>query len=90
MKKNKIYRTGLKFKVIETMKANPNWSSRLVAEHLNCDSAYVRVTAKRNGLSFPPFIHKGKNNLGLAAQKAGMTIKDIEEWAKQREKTKNR
>jgi hypothetical protein len=76
----KIRRTGLNKKVIALMKLRPDWTSRMIGEELKCDEAYVRVTARRNGLRFNKQDNRGKNSLGYAAQKAGMTIKDIEEW----------
>ncbi len=75
-----LRRTGLNKKVIALMKLRPDWTSRMIGEELKCDEAYVRVTARRNGLRFNKRDNRGKNSLGYAAQKAGMTIKDIEEW----------
>ena len=42
-----------KDQVIETHRVNPNWGAVQIAKHLGCLPAYVRATAKRNGLVLP-------------------------------------
>ncbi len=39
--------------VIETITAHPDWTGSEIAAHLSCHSAYVRSTARRNGLTLP-------------------------------------
>lgn len=73
-----------KKQVIELHKKNPDLTSVDIAEQLGCDSAYVRATFYRNGLTLP-----GNNGdrkeifaLGRAAKRAGLTLTDISRRAK--------
>ncbi len=70
-----------KFQVIALFKSYPQWSSRMIAEELDCSSEYVRTTLKRNNLKLSNDVVK-TNTLGRAALKAGMTISDVENWKK--------
>lgn len=40
-----------KEQVLSLFRKNPRWNSVMIAEAIGCESAYVRATLKRNGLS---------------------------------------
>ena len=42
-----------KYQVISLHEQFPEWNSCQIAAHLNCSAAYVRATARRNGLKLP-------------------------------------
>lgn len=42
-----------KQQVMDLHRANPSWTANDIANHLDCLSAYVRATARRNGLDLP-------------------------------------
>lgn len=74
-----------KHQVIELFKKNPDCTSGEIADVLDCDSAYVRATLTRAGLKLvgsyqyrDPSSRKGLLALGRAAQRAGLTVGDIE------------
>jgi hypothetical protein len=72
-----------KDQVIFTHKLHPDWSSQQIADKLDCDSAYVRATFKRNGLKSAPRITRSYIvALGEAAHMAGLTIRDLETLAR--------
>lgn len=47
-----------KHQVIAMHRTHPGWTSGQIAEALGCDSAYVRSTFYRNGMSLPKYERK--------------------------------
>jgi len=73
-----VRRLRMKGKIVKSIKENPNATAKEIALLLQTDQRHVNKIAKLTGLKL-----KRKENiiaLGKAAQQAGMTIKDIEEW----------
>lgn len=73
-----------KDQVISIHRQHPDWTSSMIAEELECDSAYVRATFYRNGMVLP--IRRSNNpnsvyRLGSAALKAGPTVEAIEKMS---------
>lgn len=78
-----------KHHVIAEFKKNPNATSTEIADKLDCESAYVRKTLKRNGLVLKSSLRRidyrecrGVRALGCAARAAGLTVGDIERMGK--------
>jgi hypothetical protein len=74
-----------KHQVIALFHKNPNATSAEIADKLDCESAYVRATLRRNGLKLQgslrrndPSLRRGVMALGYAAQDAGLTVGEIE------------
>lgn len=57
----------------------PHWSAVLIAAELNCNSGYVRATARRLGLTLPHHKPDSLISLGIAARDAGLTVERIKE-----------
>jgi DNA-directed RNA polymerase specialized sigma24 family protein len=69
--------------VIEYFHKNPGCTSSEIADEFDCDSAYVRATLRRaglrlNGSHVDPGRRRGLLALGRAAQRAGLTVDDIQ------------
>lgn len=62
----------------------PTWGAVQIAKRLGCQSAYVRATATRQGITLPgsrtmkPAKPETLIQLGRAARDAGLTVADIE------------
>ncbi len=72
-----------KHQVISFFNKNPGCTSAEIAEDLDCDSAYVRATLRRAGLKLAgAYRDEGRRRgllaLGRAAQRAGLTVADIQ------------
>ena len=69
-----------KHDVIRLHRGNPDWTSVDIAAALGCLPAYVRATAKRNGLSLPcSRVPNGTSiqALGRECRDLGLTINDL-------------
>lgn len=72
-----------KHDVIAAHHDHPEWNSTDIAGHLGCCSAYVRATARRNGLTLPKRSAGGRApsaaSLYLAAQaiSRGLTVSEL-------------
>ena len=74
-----------KHHVIAEFHKNPSATSTEIADKLDCESAYVRKTLKRNGLVLEGSLRRndhracrGVRALGYAARAAGLAVGDIE------------
>ena len=79
-----------KHHVIAEFHKNPSATSTEIADKLDCESAYVRKTLKRNGLKLQGSLRRndrslcrGVRLLGYAARDAGLTLGDIERMGNQ-------
>lgn len=71
-----------KQEVIDLNKKHPDWTARMVADHLGCLPAYVAACRKRYGLTFAPATSRTDNPasvfaLGREARRADLTIEII-------------
>jgi hypothetical protein len=76
-----------KHDVIRVHQAHPTWNSGMIARELGCAPEYVRSTAKRNNLTLPKGTFRLTKNileLGIACDKAGLSVADIEAIASAR------
>lgn len=78
-----------KHHVIALFHKNPSATSTEIADKLDCESAYVRKTLKRNGLILArslicndPQNSRAIIRLGRAARAAGLTVGEIERMGK--------
>lgn len=46
----RVKRSNLKYSLLNLHEAHPDWTARKLAAALDCGQAYVRKTARRNGL----------------------------------------
>lgn len=74
-----------KAQVLACWRAHPDWTSTMMADEIGCAPEYVRATLTRNGIRLARR-HDGNSvyALGRAAAQAGMTVADIESWARSR------
>ena len=81
-------RKGMQDKVVNLHKKG--FDCHEIADKLDCGPEYVRKALVRTGNWTNAVKADGYKRLGKAAQKAGMTIKDIEEWGLANEIGKDR
>lgn len=78
--------------VRELHKKHPTWGAVQIAKRLGCQSAYVRATATRQGITLPgsktvkPPKPETLVQLGMAARAAGLTVADIENLKSSRDR----
>jgi len=64
---------------------HPRWTAPEIVRELDCTTGYVRATARRLRIHLPKA--HGVQALGEAAKAVGMTLADIEAWARRQELT---